>query len=128
MEKNFYKNLKLFLKDLVVLFPEDDESIQMITTGINLAIIDDDDKKIIKEFYKSLSPLEECIINQDNSIFQMNPAEYWLISSHEYRLFSRINANWDTFSEHNKAMLWQYIQYLYILSKNIIQGEIKSNV
>jgi len=45
MEKNFYKNLKLFLKDLVVLFPEDDECIQMITTGINLAIIDDDIKK-----------------------------------------------------------------------------------
>ena len=44
MEKNFYKNLKLFLKDLVVLFPEDDEPIQMVTTAINLAIVDDDSK------------------------------------------------------------------------------------
>ncbi len=123
MEKNFYKNLKLFLKDLVVLFPEDDESIQMVTTGINLAIVDDDDNKIIREFYNSLSPLETHIINQDNSIFQTNPADYWDISSYEYKLFLKINSNWDTFSEHNQGMLWQYIQYLYILSKNILHQQ-----
>lgn len=120
MEKNFYKNLKLFLKDLVVLFPEDDESIQMITTALNLAIVDDDEKLIIKEFYNSLSPLETLILNQDNTIFQKNPADYWSISSYEYRLFSKIHTNWDTFSDHNQGMLWQYIQYLYMLSKNII--------
>ena len=124
MEKNFYKNLKLFLKDLVVLFPEDDECIQMITTGINLAIIDDDNKKIIKDFYKALSPLESYITNQDNNLFKLDPGEYWSNTSHEYRLFLKINSNWDTFSEHNKSMLWQYIQYLYILSKNIIQDNV----
>ena len=46
MEKNFYKNLKFFLKDLIIVFPEDDEAIQMVTTSINLAIIDDDENAI----------------------------------------------------------------------------------
>jgi len=124
MEKNFYKNLKLFLKDLIVLFPEDDESIQLITTAINLAIVDDDNKDIIKEFYKSLSPLENHVLNQDVSIFQMNPADFWSITSYEYKLFSKIHTNWDTFSDHNQGMLWQYIQYLYILSKNILSSSL----
>jgi hypothetical protein len=53
----------IFLKDLVVLFPEDDESIQMITTALNLAIVDDDEKLIIKDlvlrklYYRAFSLL-----------------------------------------------------------------------
>jgi hypothetical protein len=119
MEKIFYKNLKEFLKDLIVVFPEDDEPIHMITTAINLAIVDDDDNKIIKEFYKSLSPLEHHINTQDTSIFQMDPGNYWSQSSYEYKLFLKINSNWHTFSDHNKNILWEYIQLLYMLSKNI---------
>jgi hypothetical protein len=120
MEKDFYKNLKLFLKDLLVIFPEDDESIQMITTAINLAIMDDDDSKIIKDFYKAMFPLEHYIIKQDDAIFETDPADFWSISSYEYKLFLKIHTEWDTFTLHNKSMLWQYIQYLYILSKNIV--------
>ena len=122
MEKIFYKNLKEFLKDLVVVFPEDDEPIQMITTAINLAIVDDDNNKIIKEFYKSLSPLENHINTQDNSIFEMDPANYWSQSSYEYKLFLKINSNWHTFSDHNKNILWEYIQLLFMLSKNIVSN------
>jgi len=120
MEQNFYKNLKLFLKDLIVIFPEDDESIQMISTAIHLAIIDDDKNDIINKFYNSLHPMEYQIIQKDNCIFQMDPSQFWLISSYEYKLFLKIHSNWDTFSEHNKNILWEYIQYLYLLSKNII--------
>ena len=36
------------------------------------------------------------------------------------KLFTKINNNWDTFTEHNKNILWEYIQLLYVLSKNII--------
>ena len=51
MDKIFYKNLKLFLKDLIIVFPEDDEALQIISTTINLAIIEDTDNSIIKKFY-----------------------------------------------------------------------------
>ena len=120
MEKLFYKNLKLFLKDLIVVFPDDDETIQIISTSINLAIIDDDSQKIIKKFYNSLFPLENKIITQDISIFSMDPTTYWPSSSYECRLFTKINDNWESFTDHNKNILWEYIQLLFVLSKNII--------
>ena len=121
MDKSFYKNLKLFLKDLIVVFPEDDEALQILSTSINLAIIDDDDHKIIKKFYNSLSSLEQEINERNISFFSSSLVENWKRDSHEYRLFSKINANWDTFSEHNKNILWDYIQCLFTLSKNIIE-------
>ena len=120
MDKIFYKNLKLFLKDLIVVFPEDDDAIQIISTSINLAIVDDDTYIIIKKFYNSLLPLEDQINNQDISIFSMDPTIYWPSSSYECKLFTKINNSWDTFTEHNKNIFWEYIQLLYVLSKNII--------
>ena len=122
MDKIFYKNLKLFLKDLIVVFPDDDETIQIISTSINLAIIDDDSQKIIKKFYNSLFPLENKIITQDISIFSMDPTTYWPSSSYECRLFTKINDNWESFTDHNKNILWEYIQLLFVLSKNIIDN------
>ena len=121
MEKQFYKNLKLFLKDLILVFPEDDESLQVISTTINLAILDDDDNTIIKKFYTSLHPLESQIYKRDILVFSTNITKYWPEDSYEYRLFSKIQQNWDTFSEHNKNILWEYINVLYLLSKNVIE-------
>jgi hypothetical protein len=120
MEKEFYKNLKLFLKDIVLVFPEDDEAIQFISTSINLAILDDDELLIVKKFNKSLTPLENMILSRDNNIFLTDPANYWSVSSHEYNLFVKLNDNWSNFSDHNKNILWDYIQLLYILSKKIL--------
>ena len=121
MEKEFYKNLKLFLKDLIFIFPEDDENLQIISTTINLAIIDDDENKIIKKFYTSLQALETHIYNRDIVVFSNLITNHWPETSYEYRLFFKIQENWDTFSEHNKNILWEYINVLYILSKNVIE-------
>jgi len=121
METSFYKNLKLFLKDLVVVFPEDDEALQIISTTINLAIIEDTDNSIIKKFYTSLSPLETQINNKDVSVFSSDISKYWPTSSYEYRLFSKIQLNWNSFSQHNQNTLWDYIIVLYSLAKRIIE-------
>ena len=120
MDKLFYKNLKLFLKDLVIVFPEEDEAIQIVTTTMNLAIIDDENNKIIKKFYTALSPLEEQIDNRDISIMNSDLAKNWKQNSYEYQLFFKISENWHTFSDHNKSILWDYIQLLFKLSKNLI--------
>jgi hypothetical protein len=120
MDKQFYKNLKQFLKELIIVFPEDDEKLQILSTTINLAIIDDDDHKIIKKFYTSLSPLEENIYKRDISIFSSEISKYWPETSYEYRLFYKIQENWETFTEHNKSILWDYIIVLYTLSKKIL--------
>ena len=121
MEKQFYKNLKLFLKDLIVVFPEDDESLQVISTTINLAILDDDQNKIIQKFYTSLQPLEDYIYQRDIVVFSNLITNHWPENSYEYRLFFKIQENWHTFTEHNKNILWEYINVLYILSKNVIE-------
>ena len=120
METSFYKNLKLFLKDLVIVFPEDDEALQIISTTINLAIIEDTDKSIIKKFYNSLLPIESQIYSKDKLIFSTDIAKYWPQSSYEYRLFSKIQQNFDSFSEHNQNILWDYIIVLFKLAKSII--------
>jgi len=120
METEFYKNLKLFLKDLVVLFPDEDENIQTITTGINLAIVDDEDLQIIRKFYNALSPLQSFIATRDNAIFN-NCGQYWEPGSYEQRLFIRINENWVLFTPSEHDTLWKYIEYLYKLSKIIIE-------
>jgi hypothetical protein len=115
--KLFYKNLKLFLKELVVVFPEDDDELQTIATSINLAIIDDDDNEILTQFYDSLVPIENEIINRDVSIFKKEPL--WQKSTYEYNLFIKLNTKWESFSEHNKKIIWDYIQVLYTISKQV---------
>ena len=109
---DFYKNLKSFLKELVSLFPDDHE-IKVITTSINLAIMEEQEI-IIERFYKSLFPLEYFIDTRNDKFFQEN---YWDTSSEEYRLFNKLNELYNFLEQHNKKIFWDYIQVLYNLSK-----------
>ena len=111
--KLFYVNLKSFLKELVVVFPESDDELQIITTSINLAIVDDEDNEIIDTFYKTLSPVAVEIETRDLSIFDKVK---WDQSSHQYSLFRKLKTQWKTFSENNKKVIWDYITILYGLS------------
>jgi hypothetical protein len=116
--KDFYKQLKTFLKELVVVFPEDDDELLIIITSINLAMIDDDSHEIVTKFYLNLLPLESLIFNRDNSIFGQIK---WEKSSYEYSLFDKLKINWNTFTENNKMVIWDYITVLYRLSKYLIR-------
>jgi len=112
MDKEFYKQLKAFLKELVIVFPEDDDELQLVTTSINLAIIDEND--LITKFYNSLSHLEDKIFLR-NRVF-INDI-HWDSSRYEYQLFSKLNEQWETFSEVNQNVIWDYIHVLFALSK-----------
>ena len=120
MEKSFYKTLKQFLKDLIIVFPEDDETLQIVSTTINLAIIEDEDNSIIQKFYNSLNVFEQKIYNKDVSFFSSDIVKYWPENSYESQLFSKIQQNWETFSPHNQTVIWDYINVLYTLSKKIL--------
>lgn len=115
--KEFYKQLKSFLKELIVVFPEDDDDLQIVTTSINLAIIDDDTNQIIVKFYNALLPVKQLISNRDKNIFEEIS---WDFSSYEYKLFTKLKTNWETFTENNKKVIWDYIQILYLLSEQFI--------
>jgi len=111
--KEFYKQLKSFLKNLVIVFPEDDDDLQIVTTSLNLAIIDDCNDRIIKKFHGAVCILESELFNKDISLFTKI---YWDQNSYEYSLFVKINSQWSSFSENNKNIIWEYIILLYRLS------------
>jgi hypothetical protein len=115
--KEFYKQLKSFLKELVVVFPENDDELQTIATSINLAIVDDDVNDIIIEFYRSLNPHQQEISNRDIVLFDKIK---WDTKSYEYSLFVKLKTNWNTFTENNKNVIWEYINILYMLSKSFV--------
>ena len=118
MEKSFYKTLKEFLKDLIVVFPDDSE-IKIISSTINIAIMDDDSYEVIKRFKDALGPLESMILVRDNSFFYINAGEYWKRSSQEYKLFTKLNTLWESLCENDKVKVWDYIYIIYSISKQI---------
>ena len=67
--KEFYKQLKSFLKEIIQVFPEDRE-IKVITSTINIAIVDDNEK-IIDDFYNTFLPYKDLILNRDCIIFRI---------------------------------------------------------
>ena len=115
--KEFYKQLKSFLKELVVVFPEDDDDLQIVTTSINLAIIDDDTNQIIVKFYNALLPVQQLISDRDKNIFEKIS---WDFSSYEHKLFTKLKTQWENFTDNNKKVIWDYIQILYLLSEQFI--------
>jgi len=112
--KEFYKQLKSFLKELVVVFPEEDDDLQTISTSINLAIVDDDANDIILAFYRTLNPYRQEIVEQNTILFDKIE---WDQTTYEYRLFTKIKSNWNTFTENNKNVIWEYINVIYALSR-----------
>jgi len=112
--KEFYRQLKSFLRELVVVFPENDDDLLTVTTSINLAIIDDDTDEIIYKFYNTLNQVEREIHTRSDSIFDKMQ---WDSSTYEYNLFQKLKTGWSTFTENNKRVIWDYIQVLYQLSK-----------
>jgi len=118
MEKEFYKQLKSFLKELIIVFPEDDEQLQLVATSINLAIIDDDNYSIISSFYNALLPVQSKIDKRDRTFIS---GIQWKLDSYEYKLFCKLNDQWEHFSDNNQEVIWQYINLLFKLSSNIFR-------
>ena len=116
--KEFYKQLKSFLRELVVVFPESDDDLLTITTSINLAIIDDDCNELIHKFYKALLPVHDEIYTRSTVIFdKIN----WEKTTYEYQLFQKLKNRWSTFTENDKKVIWDYIHVLYGLSELIFR-------
>jgi hypothetical protein len=114
METEFYKQLKAFLKELIATFP-DDQNLKVVSTKINLSMVEKDNKLIAK-FYNSLKSLEELIITQNDLFFTINPDNYWVQDSNEHILFKRILFYWNEVNEVNKKVIFDYIKLIYQIS------------
>lgn len=116
LSTRFYKHLKEFMKDLIVVFP-DDRDIKVISSTINIASMDDEEYELIYGFRDALLPLDVLITSRDDNLYKQDPSLYWKTGSNQYQLFSKLNIYWDSLNETNRKIVWDYIQLIYTIAK-----------
>lgn len=112
MDRQFYKQLKSFLKDLILVFP-DDTDIKFISTTINIAIIDDSEFSIIKEFYEIFKDHSTLLTTRNSEFFYRDFGK----ASSQLKLFTKLSFYWEQLSDSNKIIVWDYLNGLYNLAK-----------
>jgi uncharacterized membrane-anchored protein YjiN (DUF445 family) len=109
----FHKEIKAFLKDLIKVFP-DDRNVKLASSTLTISLMDDPDDKVIKDFYKALSPCEALLSSKDERLFYDNNIKSDVL------IFSEIEKYWQQLNADNKVIVWNYITVLYILSKKYL--------
>lgn len=113
----FYRELKAFLKDLIKVFP-DDRDMKVISSTLNIAMMDDPNDKIVKGFYKTLLPQEDLIDRRDPAFFyEVNGASFG--NDTAASLFNKLHLYWESLNEANRKVVWDYIQVLFLVAKTI---------
>lgn len=118
LETKFHKQLKAFLKDLILVFPSD-RDIKVISSSINIAMMDDPHHEIVNGFYDVIAPYNEMICSRDDTFFRLDPTEIvsrWSQQTSQYQLFNKLNIYWETLNDTNRKIVWDYFQLLYNLS------------
>lgn len=109
----FHKEFKSFMKDLIKVFPND-RDIKLVSSSLNITLMDDPDDIVIKEFYESLKPCEEYIYTQNNILFNNQ------IIKSDIDLFTKIGDYWAKLDSFNRDIVWKYVTLLYNLSKKLM--------
>lgn len=107
----FEREFKAFLKNLIKVFPNDRE-MKMLSSTINIALMDDYEHKVIRSFYDILMPFDALIQARDPQFFYQCKTEV-----QEFQLFSKLNVYWEQLDEDNKKVVWDYLSVLYTLAK-----------
>lgn len=116
LETKFHKHLKSFMKDLILVFPED-RDIRVISSSLSIAMMDDPDNAIICGFYDKTKPNENLILSRDDAFFYNKPVEDNTVHG-QFQLFNKLNIYWETLNNDNKNKVWEYFQLLYCLAKS----------
>ena len=110
---NFVRELKALMKDLIKVFPED-RNIKLVSSSLNITLMDDPEDSVIKQFYASMNPCEKYIVAEDERLFKDN------IIKSNIELFSQIGEYWGKLADENKEAIWKYVKVLYMLSKSFL--------
>lgn len=113
IREKFHKEIRAFLKDLIKVFPED-RNVKIASSTLTISLMDDPDDKVINDFYNALSPCEDMISSKDERLFYNNN-----INS-DVLIFSELEKYWNQLDNDNKAIVWNYITVLYLLSKKFL--------
>ena len=114
IQDTFFKELKAFLKNLIKVFP-DDRDIKLMSSSINIAMMDDPENIIIKKFYNHLMPYEVMIDCRNPQFFYENK-----IHDENFQFFSKLHLYWENLHNDNRKIVWDYLQVLFLLSKSFI--------
>lgn len=109
----FHREFKSFMKDLIKVFPND-RHIKLVSSSLNIAMMDDPEDDVIKEFHGALSPCEEYIYTENNLLFTTQ------IIKSDIELFAKIGDYWAKLDDSNREIVWKYVKVLYNLSKKLI--------
>lgn len=109
----FHREFKSFMKDLIKVFP-DDRDIKVVSSSMNIAMMDDPNDDVIKQFYTSLRPCEKMIYDRDETLFNGN------VIKSDIELFLKIGDYWRKLDSYNKEVVWKYTTVLYALSKKLL--------
>ena len=113
IREKFHKEIRAFLKDLIKVFPED-RNVKLASSTLTISLMDDPDDKVIRDFYKALSPCEALIFSKDELLFYDNNIKSDVL------IFSEIEKYWQLLNADNKEVVWNYITLLYVLSKKFL--------
>jgi hypothetical protein len=130
IESKFYKQLKAFMKDLILVFP-DDRDIKVISSSLNIAMMDDPDNRIILGFYDALSPYQDLIERRDDAFFYQDSQSVvnkWPKQTNQYQLFNKLNIYWETLHEQNRKIVWDYFQVIFGLAHEFVTSTSQHSV
>jgi hypothetical protein len=114
--KDFYKSLKSFLKEIISVFPNDNE-FKILSTSLTLASKEQNNKLLVS-FCDAFFPLNDYIVNRDEDFFRVKPEDYYK-NKHQLKLFRKMKDCYFILSENNKTVVWDYIQNIYSLCKEL---------
>ena len=111
---------KNFLKDLIKVFPEHKESIEINYSDIlkleNLII---SDNEIISKFLDDISNISDNIMNKDSSVFT---DELFLIKDISMKTL------WESdLSNKTKQNIWKYLNIFCLINLNLVSGDVMTN-
>lgn len=109
----FQTEIRAFLKNLLKVFP-DDRDLKMISSSLNIALIDDPQDNVVRTFYNTIAPYEQLIKQKDPQFF----CECSLRG--DVPLLTKLEGYWQHLSAADQKVVWDYMHVLLHLSKNIL--------
>lgn len=113
VRQKFHKEIKAFLKDLIKVFPED-RNVKIASSTLMISLMDDIEDKVIRDFYKALSPCEAFITAKNEILFHDNNIKS------DVMIFTELEKYWNLLCSENKEIVWNYITVLYFLAKKYL--------
>lgn len=111
----FYSQFTLFLDQLIVVFPEDSD---FPTYKSGLFLLQKTNPKLVPEqVVTHVSPFEATIRARDETFFKERGFPEYADDNALDLIIQKMMQYWDTLTEENKKVIWDYVTLLLDLAK-----------